>query len=409
MSKKAVVLLAIVVVMITITAFVSGSAVADVWIRKSIDEVALGATDIVRGEVISSRVELINILLEELESDVEIERFTIIHTIYQIRVIEVFAGGAKVGSVIEFMQQGGQLGDTELINPYKSNISYGDDLILFLHSFDAIGFGHLPMVLESSIQGAYRVPSETVSQSIVETYRSNPNMSNTVLASVNPGNNITLTIGELIRISSNLPPVITPPLPHEPINEPSENRINPFIDVRTIDWFYSYVGAVYNAGLMLGTSTTPMLFSPNVPLTRGMVVTILHRIADTPSAADKENPFDDVGRSRWYADAIVWAAYHGIVLGFGDGRFGPNENITRQDLAAIFNRFVDFAEVELHAIRPYTGFYDSSSIAGYAATAVQNFYSAGIINGRPGNIFYPRGHATRAEAAAIIYRFLNVI
>ena len=203
----------------------------------------------------------------------------------------------------------------------------------------------------------------------------------------------------------------TPTAPERPadnyVDGPGEVHINPFEDVRSTDWFYNYVRSIHGSGLMLGTSTAPMLFSPHMALTRGMVVTILHRIAEEPDTLGKTNPFGDVRHGRWYTDAIMWAAHHDIVLGFGDGRFGPGEYITRQDLAVIFNRYAELSETELPSIRPFPNFGDGASIANYAREAVENFFRAGILNGRPGNVFDPLGRATRAESAAIIYRFIE--
>jgi len=92
---------------------------------------------------------------------------------------------------------------------------------------------------------------------------------------------------------------------------------NPFDDIKGVDWFYDSVMFAYAHGLMNGTSADPMLFSPNVPLTRGMIVTVLYRMAGSPDVSGLPNPFSDVPGDRYYADAVKWAAANGIVSGYG--------------------------------------------------------------------------------------------
>ena len=186
-------------------------------------------------------------------------------------------------------------------------------------------------------------------------------------------------------------------------------RIIPFIDVFESDWFVDAVMCAYERDLMIGTSTEPMMFSPNMELTRGMAATVPYRHAGRPDAIGFINPFTDVPANKWFTEAVVWAANYGIVLGFGDGRFAPCDIVTRQDLAAILNRYVVFAGIELPVIRDYTGFNDDADIANYAKEAVEKFFRAGIINGKPGNMFDPQGYTTRAEFATIIMNFLDAI
>ena len=179
-----------------------------------------------------------------------------------------------------------------------------------------------------------------------------------------------------------------------------------FDDVNESDWFYADVMYAYQHGLMTGTSTEPLLFSPNTPLTRGMIVAIMYR--DTKgSAAEHVNPFNDVVEGKWYTDAVIWAAANGIVSGYGDGKFGPEDEITRQDLACILQRYASFKEIGLPAHRDEHVFDDAVEIADYAKNAIEQLYRAGIIGGKPGNLLDPKGSATRAEFAAMLHRFLN--
>jgi len=177
-----------------------------------------------------------------------------------------------------------------------------------------------------------------------------------------------------------------------------------FADVNDSDWFFKSVQYAIENNLMVGTSATE--FSPNSQLTRGMVVTVLYRYAGEPYVSGFDNPFNDVGDS-WYTNAVLWAAENDIVTGYGDGRFGPEINITRQDLAVILNNYAKFAEMDLPTAREYAGFADDMDIRNYAKEAIERFFRAGIINGKPGNLYDPQGNATRAEFATMLMNFLE--
>jgi len=176
----------------------------------------------------------------------------------------------------------------------------------------------------------------------------------------------------------------------------------PFADIREDAWYFADVVYVYTNSLMTGTSAA--LFSPDAPLTRGMVVTVLYRIAGSPDASGLDAPFSDAPAGRWYTDAVNWAAANGIVSGHGGGVFGPEGNITRQDLAVILARFLSFRSVTLPESREYQGFNDEAGISEYAKEAVGLLFKAEIISGRSGNVFDPMGTATRAEFAAMLRR-----
>jgi len=184
---------------------------------------------------------------------------------------------------------------------------------------------------------------------------------------------------------------------------------NPFTDVRSGDWFYGDVLFAYGNRLMGGTSTSPMRFSPNTPLSRAMLVTILYRYQGEPNVAGFANPFSDVPSGQWYTNAIVWAAANRVVSGIAEGRFGTNNNITRQDLAVILINYANFRGLKLPTTQTYKGFNDDSRIASYARPAVIRCFEAGIIGGKPGNLFDPLGQSTRAETAAMLHRFIKAI
>ena len=182
---------------------------------------------------------------------------------------------------------------------------------------------------------------------------------------------------------------------------------NPFADVSSEAWYYSSVMYVYRNGLMNGTSEKPMLFSPNLPTTRGMIVTILYRLSKTSAVSDLPNPFSDVAAGTWYTEAVKWAAANGIVSGYGGGKFGPADDITREQLATILNNYAVFAKMNMPAKNEYPGFADDKDIAGYAKAAVERLSKAGVVGGKPGNVFEPRGKATRAEVASMLTRFIS--
>jgi len=190
---------------------------------------------------------------------------------------------------------------------------------------------------------------------------------------------------------------------------PAQEWENPFVDVKSSDWFYRDVEYVVTNGLMLGTSTEPMLFSPNMALTRGMVVTVLYRIAGTPDVSGLPNPFDDVDDGKWYTDAIKWATSNGIVSGYGDGKFGPEDNITREQLAVMIINYQKYSGKKPSDVYTEREFADNDDISRWAKNAVKKLTMQGIISGKPGNMFDPKGEATRAEFAAMLHRFLEEV
>ena len=177
-----------------------------------------------------------------------------------------------------------------------------------------------------------------------------------------------------------------------------------FSDVKSSDWFYSSVNYVADKGIMQGTSSTK--FEPKTNLSRAMGVTLLYRVAGTPSVSGVSIPFTDVKNGQWYTDAVKWAYKNGIVTGKTKTSFATNDNITRAEFATILNRYSDFMKYRLPVNRADT-VADSSKIPDWAFMAVWNMYRAEIINGRSGGIFDPDANITRAEAAAMIERFMK--
>jgi hypothetical protein len=190
---------------------------------------------------------------------------------------------------------------------------------------------------------------------------------------------------------------------------PDQEWENPFADIKQSDWFYKAVEYVCSNNLMVGTSTKPMLFSPHMTLTRGMVVTVLYRLYGNPDISTLPNPFDDVDEGKWYTDAIRWAAANGIVSGYGNGKFGPDDNITREQLAVMIINYQDFSGSIPSDVFTEREFADDNDISDWAKAAVKKLTMQGIISGKLGNLFDPKGEATRAEFAVILHRFSEAV
>ena len=174
-----------------------------------------------------------------------------------------------------------------------------------------------------------------------------------------------------------------------------------FSDVDADDWFAESAVYVRDNGVMNGTSDTT--FNPNGTTSRGQIAAILYRAAGSPAVSGAAD-FPDVTAGAYYADAASWAAANGIVTGYSDGTFGPGDPITRQQLAAILWRYAGSPAAESG-----TDYADESAIASYAVTAVDWARDTGVITGRDGNVFDPNGRATRAQAAVILHRYLELL
>lgn len=185
------------------------------------------------------------------------------------------------------------------------------------------------------------------------------------------------------------------PVPEVPVTMP-------FTDVKPGDWFYDCVYWAWKNGVMKGTSDT--LFSPDTTTSRGMIVTILYRLAGSPEAPDK-SPFEDVSQGAWYASPVSWAAWYGIVNGYDGKTFGPDDPITREQMAAIFYRYASFRGFDVSAYAPLTGFSDAGKVHAYAQTPLSWAVAMELVQGMGNGTLAPQGKATRAQAAAILQRF----
>ena len=181
----------------------------------------------------------------------------------------------------------------------------------------------------------------------------------------------------------------------------------PFVDVLESDWFYGDVLYVYANGLMNGTSATT--FSPYAATTRGQIVTILYRLEGSPAVAGA-CAFTDVAAGSYYEQAITWAAANGIVNGYDATTFGPDDMITREQMAAILFRYAQgkgMASVTL--AQNLAGFTDAANISAYAVDAMNWAVGQGLINGMGDGTVAPQGQAIRAQAAAILHRFCETL
>lgn len=179
-----------------------------------------------------------------------------------------------------------------------------------------------------------------------------------------------------------------------------------FIDVPAGEWYYEDVYYAVESGLFNGTGEHT--FSPKAPMTRAMLVTVLYRLEGEP-AVYGSNAFSDVAEGLWYSDAVLWAARNGIVTGYTNGEFGVNDNITREQMAAILYRYAQYKGYDVTDRDDLSGYADAPAISAYAVEALSWANAEGLVNGRTADTLAPAGTATRAEVAAIFHRFVENI
>ena len=188
-----------------------------------------------------------------------------------------------------------------------------------------------------------------------------------------------------------------------------EPWVNPFRDVTESDWFYDDVRFANQNGLFNGVEKD--LFAPEEPMTRGMLVTVLWRL-DGETAPKTATTFTDVDVNAYYADAVAWAAESGVVNGIGGGRFDPEGNVTREQIAAILFRYASLKGVDTAARADLTAFPDAEKASAYARDALSWAVAAELVKGtKEGSTIYldPQGSATRAQVAAILSRYAQNI
>ena len=182
----------------------------------------------------------------------------------------------------------------------------------------------------------------------------------------------------------------------------SETPSLPFADVAKDTWYTQAVEYVYEKGLMTGTAEDR--FSPDMTTSRAMIVTMLYRLEGSP-AVSGGTAFSDVAPNQWYAGAVAWASANGVISGYGNGSFGPEDTITREQLATIFCRYAAYKGAPGVTPAPLEGYTDAAQISPYATEAMSWAIGAGLITGTGDTTLSPTGFATRAQAAVILSRF----
>lgn len=175
-----------------------------------------------------------------------------------------------------------------------------------------------------------------------------------------------------------------------------------FSDVTNNSWSQDAIAYAVENNLMVGTGTGST-FEPNTATTRGMLVTILYRLEGEP-AASNGSAFTDVASGQWYTKAVAWAYANGVVSGYDNGAFGPNDPITREQFATILYNYAKYKKMDTSASANLAGYTDVSAISGWAVSAMKWANAAGLITGVTDTTLVPGKNATRVEAAIILTR-----
>ena len=186
-----------------------------------------------------------------------------------------------------------------------------------------------------------------------------------------------------------------------------EKYNNNFVDVDTSSWYYETIKEAYNLKLMTGTDSTH--FSPDKQMSRGMVATVLYRMAGAPNVTGKSK-FSDVKDGLWYSKAITWAANSGIISGYQNGKFGPDDNVTREQMAVMLRNYAMKRGLDTKTTNNLTKFKDYKNVTSYAKSAMGWAVDKGIISGaNNGTRLNPTSNATRAECAKMLVQFYKLI
>lgn len=185
----------------------------------------------------------------------------------------------------------------------------------------------------------------------------------------------------------------------EPV--PALTKEMTFTDVTAEHWYYNAVEYCFIQGIVSGVGDNK--FAPQTELSRAMLVRILWNMEGCPEPVEKY--FTDIGADRWYTDAVNWAAEKGIVAGMDSEHFCPEDAVTREQLAAIMQRYSAYLGNDVSARADLNNYTDADEISDWAHTSLEWAVSAGIISGRSETTLTPKGTATRAETAQIIYTF----
>lgn len=180
----------------------------------------------------------------------------------------------------------------------------------------------------------------------------------------------------------------------------------PFLDIRT-HWAKSAIESAVAKGLFAGTS--PTTFHPDQAMNRAMLVMVLYRMEKEPAAEGRGKSFADMPAGAYYAKAVAWASDKGIVAGYSETQFGPEDTITREQLAVILNRYATYKGYNTSKTADLAAFQDADQISEWARVPVQWANVMKLLNGRTSTTLAPKGSATRAEVAKILVTFLDTV
>ncbi|MFD0677006.1 MULTISPECIES: S-layer homology domain-containing protein [unclassified Paenibacillus] len=186
---------------------------------------------------------------------------------------------------------------------------------------------------------------------------------------------------------------------------PGTSDSKKFTDVRENDWFYNGIKFMSEKGLMVGTSENS--FSPTQNITRAMLVTILYRLEGNPSAL--ESSFTDVKTDTWYSGAVAWASSNTVISGYGNGLFGPNDDISREQLCTILYNYAKHKGYDISSTKNVDAFTDGNKLSSWAKGPMEWAIGSGLIGGYENNILAPTDTATRAQSSTIIQRFIEKV
>ena len=177
-----------------------------------------------------------------------------------------------------------------------------------------------------------------------------------------------------------------------------------FTDVPADSWYYDSVGEIVEQGLMNGTSA--YTFSPDTVVTRAMLTTVLYNLAGKSEVGDNLGyPYADVDAHAYYALPVYWARANGLVTGYTDETFAPNDTVTREQAAVLLYRLANFLGMDTSARADLSAYTDAAQVSAYAQEAMQWAVASGLLSGRTATTLAPQGSATRAEGAKILTSF----
>lgn len=295
-------------------------------------------------------------------------------------------------------------------NTYK--ITAGSGFVLSQNGNEYTISVHHPSTGGSSASRLYTVSVDSAVHGTASASTHYARKDQTVTITVNPDDGYTLKRLSIITQNDKTVPVKSKDTNQYTFTMPNSNvkvyaefkkeeYVFPFTDISRDDWFFNAVEYVYTEGMMNGTSH--LTFSPRESTTRGMIVTILWRMEGSPQA--KVSNFPDVTTGQYYNDAVSWAHANNIVKGYGNGLFGPNDRITREQMAAILYRYSQYKGLDVSSRADLSCYSDANQIASYAETALSWANAEKFMIGTSAAKISPKGYASRAEAASILMRF----